>query len=413
MKKLILLTFITFTLFQNIYSQTDFRKGYIISNENDTISGLIDYREGIKKYKICDFKSSEDQNVINYTPSQIKGYRYLNDKYFTSKEITKDDNSKEKVFFEVLVKGKATLYKYNSAFYIEKNDEKFHKLTNELQLINQDGKEFYKYSNRHIAVLSYLLSDCPSLKGKINIVKNSEKDLSKLIELYNECVGEPSISFKEKKPWFKAHFGLSLGINSSKINFISSYREADHLTADFNRANSIMPSLYVDFLSPRVHERIALHLGVNYLTSTYKSFSTIESTFVTKRNEVTIDLKQLKIPLGFRYTFPERTITPYFNLGASYTINLESSALWVLESERNKVVNFFESEALVIGDSQIGFWGGIGVNKSILNNLNGFVEIRYEYAKSSFETIGEDYYDGSWIIDYNLTNFQLLIGLSF
>lgn len=409
MKNILLFVFISLPLFQNIFSQTDFRKGYIISNENDTIYGLIDYRENIKKYKICDFKSSENQNVISYDPSQIKGYRYINDKYYISKEISENGNSSEKVFYEVLVKGTATLYKYLSSIFVEKNDENFIKLTNELQIINNDGKEFYKYSNRHIAVLSYLLADCPSIKGKINKVKNIEIDLTKLIELYNECIGDQSITFKENKPWFKTQIGVAIGMNSSKINLDSPHEETDHITEGSDNINSIMPGLYIDLSSPRIHERIALHFGINYLSSTYKSFYIIESTFETDRSEIKFDLKQLMIPLGFRYTFYEKKFTPYLNLGIFYTLHLESSSLWTLEYEKNKVIQFYEREPLSIDDNQIGLWGGIGVKKSILKSLNGFMEIRYEYAESMFKIEGPQGYKS---IDHNLINFQVLIGLS-
>ncbi len=408
MKKIILFVLITFTFFQNIFSQTDFRKGFIISNKNDTINGFIDYREGARKYKICDFKEFENQSVISYEPNQIKGYRYLNDKNFVSKVFVKNDQSKEKVFFEVLVKGKVTLYKYQVAYYIQKNGEKYHELKNDFVKVEQDGKEYHKYTNRHIAALSYLLADCPSIKEKINTIEIRERELTELIELYNVCIDDTSISFKEKKPWFKAHIGLSLGMNTSKINFSSDQQGViEYLTSDFDSANSIMPGLYFDFLSPRINERIAFHVGVFFLTTTYKSYSILESNHVTVRNDVLIELKQLKIPLGFRYTFPERNFTPYFNIGVSNTLHLDSSSSWIMERERNNVVETFEGEALDIGKGQIGFWGGIGVKKSVSNKLSGFLELRYEH------TTGVSINNIDSIVQDNIINFQFLIGLSY
>jgi len=405
MKKIILFVFIIFTFFQNIFSQTDFRKGFIISNKNDTINGFIDYREGAKKYKICDFKEYENQNVISYEPNQIKGYRYLNDKNFVSKVFVKNDQSKKKVFFEVLVKGKVTLYKYQGVFYVQKNDDKYQKLTNDKVKVVLDNKEYIKHSNRYIAVLSYLLADCPGIKEKIKVIEIGERELTELIELYNICIDDSSISFKEKKSWFKVHMGLSLGMSTSKINFSSDQQGLiEYLTSDFDRANSIMPGLNFDFLSPRINERIAFHVGIFYLTSTYKSYSVLESNHVIVRNDVLIDLKQLKIPLGFRYTFPERNFTPYFNIGFSNTLHLDSSSSWIMERERNNVVETFEGEALDIGKDQIGFWGGIGVKKSISNKLSGFLELRYE------QTTGVAI--NSFVQD-NVINFQFLIGLSY
>ncbi len=404
MKKIIVLIIVTFFFLQNNFSQNDFREGYIITNKNDTINGFINYREGLRKFKYCDFKEYENQNVISYEPNQIKGYRYLNDKHFISKVFIKDD-LKEKVFFEVLVKGKVTLYKYNGVYYVEKDDDAYHELTNDLIKIYKDDKEYFKYDKRHISTLSYLLSDCTSIKEKINEVKITEKELTELIELYNDCIGEPSITFKENKPWFKTHFGLIIGVNSSKINFSSDYQNLEYITSDFDRSNSIMPGLYFDFISPRINERIAIHVGLFYLNSSYKSSSIIEISNITDRNEVTIELKQLKVPLGLRYTFPEKNFTPYFDLGVSDTFNVDSSSLWVLERERNNVVETFEREALDIGENQFGFWGGIGVKKSISDKLSAFLELRYE--QTSGVTLNDMY------LQDNVMNFQFLIGISY
>jgi len=43
---------------QNIYSQKDYRKGFVVTNKKDTISGYIDYRGG-HRFKYCYFKSTK------------------------------------------------------------------------------------------------------------------------------------------------------------------------------------------------------------------------------------------------------------------------------------------------------------------------------------------------------------------
>ncbi|MDN3641854.1 outer membrane beta-barrel protein [Lutimonas halocynthiae] len=406
MKRISLIIFIWVALYQNIYSQNDFRKGYIITNEKDTINGLVDYREGNTKYKTCYFKLDENEDLTNYDSNQILGYRYIDDKVFVSKEVTKENNAKGNGFFEILTRGNVLLYRYFGTFYIQKEDEKLHELTNEPVKYYIDGKEYIKNSNRHIAVLSYLLSDCPSIKDKISKVKYSERQLTELIEAYNKCSGQASISFKEGKPWFKTHFGLSIGYNFSKLNFSSDLNNTEYLTSGFDYANSIMPGLYFDFLSPRIHERIAVHVGLAYLSSTYTSNSKIES-YTNERNYITMDLEQLKIPLGFKYVFSEKNITPYINLGISSTIILESSFSWIQELENNNVVQTYDRESIFIDDNQLGFWGGIGIKKSIKNKLSGFIEMRYERTSGVSINIADS------SLHDNITNFQILIGLSY
>lgn len=407
MKRITLLIFISIALYQNIYSQNDFRKGYIITNHNDTINGLIKYRENNSKYKICYFKLTKDEDITNYNPSQILGYRYLNDKVFITKEITRGNKFKEKVFLELLVKGSVSLYRYLDVFYIMKGDDKLHELNNERVLVEKNGKKFYRHTNRHIAALSYLLSDCKSIKDKINRVQYSEKQLTKLIELYNECTGELGISFKNEKLWFKSHFGLVIGVNSSQLNFSSDLKNTEHLTSGFNRENSIMPGLYFDFSSPRLNERASINVGLFYIPSTFTSFTIIESSLTRDYNNVVIEVEQLKIPLSFRYTFPKKSFTPYLSLGGSYTYHLSSSSLWIQEREVNDLVITYESVPIEVGDGQLGFWGGLGVKKPIGATINGFFELRLE--QTSGIAVENPYLYGK----DTLTNFQFLIGISY
>jgi len=407
MKKIKLAILLTFAFSKLIFSQSDFRKGFVITQDNDTLYGLVNYRESIKKYKVCEFKVSEDQEVKNYFPEDIKAYRFINDKYFVTKEITLENNVKEKVFFEVLVQGKVTLYKYLESFFIEKDGGEYIKLTNERVLVTIGDAEYYKNSNKYIGVLSYLLlSDCKQLKKKINSLEYKERGLTELIQSYNACMEGSSISFKENKSWLKTEFGLVAGINSSKISFKSKDPNQEFITKDFDRSNNIMPGLFIDFYSPRVNERIAFHTGLFYLHSTYISYSEITKVSSLERNDVKIDLKQLKIPFGVKYTFPEKKFTPFFDLGASYTNNLEASSWRIREVQRYNIIDTFEGEALDMRESQYGLWGGIGVKRSIIKKWAVFVELRYEY--SSGTSISSSYYDKD-----RISNIQLLIGISY
>src|SRR5687767_4452967 len=87
------------------FSQSDFRKGYIITSTRDTLFGLVDYKEGSKPYKSCTFKKTEDQSPTNYEPTEISGYGFVEGKYFESKEISEENQTKKVVFIEVKVKG--------------------------------------------------------------------------------------------------------------------------------------------------------------------------------------------------------------------------------------------------------------------------------------------------------------------
>lgn len=402
MKRILVIVVILYT--QHAYSQANFRKAHLITNTGDTLTGFIDYREGSKNFKTCEFKKSIEGESVNYNPNQIKGYRFVNDKYFESREIKIDDDEVENVFLEVLVKGKVSLYKYMSKYYVGK-DSLFYQLKNEQKEVEIEGRQLVKNTNEHIGILSYLLSDCMGLQSNIKGVRIDEKQLTKLIEKYNKCTGEPTITFKAKKPWFKATVGVGAGGVLSSIKFSPSIQGAEYLTSDFKNDYSLIVGSNFELSSPRLNERIAFYVGAYYLNSKYVSFNVQELSSYTVRNDVVINLKQLKVPFGFRYTLPEKNITPYFSLGASATLHLSTSSQWIAEIERNYVVETYENEALQINEYQIGYWGGIGAKKKINSRFSGKIELRYELT--------DGINTNESIVSSEIRNVFLLIGINF
>jgi hypothetical protein len=404
MKRLILLiTLICIEEFS--FSQTDYRNGYIITNARDTLFGLVDYRERAKAYKSCDFKISKGQNTITYEPSNIIGYGFENDKFYQSKEISIKDQISKVAFLEVIVRGLVSLYKFEDTYFIEKDNNGLQQLLIETKEVFVDGKRVLKNTNQHIATINMLLFDCAEIRAKVQKIRLYEKELTNLIEDYNRCKGEPSITFKNKKPWTKAIIGMTGGLNISQLNFEANpgYR---HLAGNFEVFKSPMIGVSIDILSPRLSERISFHADLLYLTTKYYNYTLYKISSSVERNYVTIELRQLKIPIGIRYTFPKREFTPYFNAGMSSTIHLSSNSIWVQEVESNSVVNTNESEALTIGNKQFGLWAGCGVIKSINKKLNAFLELRYEQtdgiAPFSVDSQG---------LNSKISNFQILIGI--
>ena len=92
------------------HAQSDFRPGYIVTNEFDTITGLVDYRSDLVNMKVCSFKKTEASVTENYYPGDIYGYWIDEGKYYVSKVITEKaiTDVQEKyhaVFMEYLVDG--------------------------------------------------------------------------------------------------------------------------------------------------------------------------------------------------------------------------------------------------------------------------------------------------------------------
>lgn len=407
MKKLFYL-FLLLVVTKTGFSQTDFRKGYYITIANDTITGLINYREGANAYKLCDFRKTKTDNTTTYTPGEIAGYGFVDDKIFQSRTISSTDGSSRQVFLEIIVKGAVSLYKLENIFYAEK-DIVLHELSNETEEMYVNEVLVLRNSNKHIAILNILLFDCAELRPKIQQARLDEKSLTNLIEKYNECKGLSATTFKSNKPWIRLLVGATGGLNMSKIEFMlpSNNHDFDHLRSPFETPSVPVFGLTFDILSPRVSERISFHGDVLYLNSTSYGFSIQEIPFRTTRHYVTIELSQLKFPISFRYTFPIKKITPYFDLGASGTLHLNSNSSWTRETQTIDFVETFNGEALEMKKNQVGYWGGIGVLKSVNKRLNAFVELRYEKT----DGITENSINPQTLLRTKITNYQVLLGI--
>jgi len=391
------------------FSQTDYRKGYVVTNTGDTLFGLVSYRDGQKAYKRCNFKSSQAQSPVIYEPGSIVGYGFQNDKVFQSREISLKGEPSKVVFLEVLVKGRVSLYKFERALFVEKEGIPLQQLISETKELSIDGRTVFQETHQYIGTLNIALFDCPEISKSIPDVKLNEKALTNLIRDYNLCKGNSSIIYKAKKPWSRATIGLTGGVNISHINFETKTTNFSFPQLDgvFKVYKGPMIGVSFDVLSPRLNERISLHGDIFYLSSKYYRYSTSQPYVTIERDYVSIKLQQLKIPLSIRYTFPTTRFIPYFNIGVSGTFTLRADAQWIQETELNHIVETYKYDALDINKNQLGVWAGCGISKSISGKLATFVEVRYEQTQGISQNTTFKQAD----LVSKITNIQLLIGI--
>lgn len=357
-----------------VFSQTDFRKGYIVTLGGDTISGFVNYREGTKSYETCEFTLSNGSESKQYLPTDIRGYGIVEGRLHESKAISGENP----VFFQVLVKGGASLYKHNETFWLEK-DQEFIQLQNTQTETVVEGKRYYKSRNEHIAVLGMLLFDCEAVRPAIQKVPLYERQLTKLVERYNQCTGTTPVVAKAKKPWVKAQVSVAAGMDFSQVKFrIGDFVKYGHLQGKTEVATSMILGLMVDVLSPRLSEQFAITTGLLYVPVRYKQYNELERNLAVDYNHVTIELQQLKVPIGLRYVHRGQGLRPFANVGISGIYHVSSKSDWKQEIHQLGRVTYNEGKALPLDDTQFGLWAGIGAIKSINNVFDITLEVRGE-----------------------------------
>lgn len=388
---------------QVIYSQSDFREGFIINLNRDTTAGLIKYKEGNAGYSDCQFKEPGSNNIVTYPAADIIGYGFRNDRYFESKKIDTAKISSQFVFLEVLVHGKVSLYKYDKVFYVEKTEYGLLNLSNKSVESTVDGRTVMTQSGNYHGVLNLLLSDSPEMSSRVPRTAFSEKSLTDLIEKYNKSMNSEVVVYKENKPWVHARFGVTGGFISSKITLEASNGLFDHL-GPFKRSGSPIFGVSFELLLPRTNERWSLHSDFLFTKSVNESYNVRTLTGTPTKNWVTIDLTHLKIPVGLRYTFQGEKVSTFINAGLSESFTLSSSTNWIQTAYNITLVD--NKEALEISKTQPGFWGGLGLMTSVGKGMNAYIEFRYE------KTDGVNSEDFFAVTKANVTNFQFIIGLT-
>jgi hypothetical protein len=379
MKRIILLIF-SIGLLANFEcdAQSGFRNGFIITIGNDTIYGQVDYRTNARNYQSCIFKN--DNEIKEYSPQQINGFGYVNDKYFSSKII-------EGSFVEALVMGELSLYKFKSFFLIRKNEGEIFKLETKEKSSYVDGVQLIIEDNKWKGIISYLIFDCfPNSNILVRDMRLEEKDLTQLILKYNGCKQSDFKDFKKNRPWYKIDLGASIGLIRSSIDINNESGQFSYLA---NLYTSFDPTfgLILASSSPRISERLAIQSEVYITKSSYSGLVKLPGS-TTRFYDTYINLTTVSVPISIKYSVPVKKYFLCVQGGINYEYNVRTNTRLLSEIVYNHVVNTLpETTAFEIKKSLLGFWGGVGILKSF-NRFKASANIRYYQMANMNEYIG-------------------------
>ena len=200
----------------SLSGQPDFKNGYIITKNLDTIYGLINNQGEIANSLKCILKSSDNSKTVEYFPQDIYGYRFIDGKYYISKSV-KIDSKEEKRFFEFLLHGVVDLYSFKdkgeTRYFIQKPGENMIELKQtEIYFYVRDTK-YQETRKDYIDSLKSLFDDAPDIKNKIESVYLDRKSLINAV-----CYDQKCIRYEKKLPKFQIKFGLLGGINQVSID---------------------------------------------------------------------------------------------------------------------------------------------------------------------------------------------------
>jgi len=143
-----------------INAQTDFRPGYVVKVNGDTLIGEIDYRGDILMGEVCRFKPNNTVRAVIYSPDDINEFKFNESKYYISKEV-----KGQKVFLEFLIKGRVNIYSLKDQrgnhFFIEKTGLGLSELLYEEGIRYKENVPIEYKSTTHIGLLNIYMQDAP------------------------------------------------------------------------------------------------------------------------------------------------------------------------------------------------------------------------------------------------------------
>ena len=383
-----LLLFALLCLIANDLLSQDFQPGYIITNSNDTIYGFVNNRSFIENSRTCEFKKDNNSEIIHYRPFEINAYRFNDGKFYVSKEV-KIDSTKQKVFLEYLIKGKANFYymriPMGDYYFLQKeNDTTIFVLKSDEVYLRYDGtnnkwvfseeKTIQKtfQSNIYIGTMKYIFRDAPQLYGKIEKTKLDNKSLIALGQDYQKmvCQDENCIVY-EKKTASKFALGITGQFNSKKYiwkEFPNSPMHADWGINTWGLVSTIQ--------MPLLNEKLYLRPSL--------LFNNLNYSLESEETHFKLSEKSITLPVLVKYdfcSFLKNKLKLYFGLG------LEAQYIYSFDVQSLKNKNYVSNKAYAIEIVEdfkqklfLGFESALGINYYLNQRLFLDLSSGYGYA---------------------------------
>jgi hypothetical protein len=325
---LILLALFSFNNFA--FSQKDFRQGYIINNNLDTVYGWLNNRSNSINSLKCEFKKTEKAEVEVFYPLDIHAYVLANNRHYVSKTINFKGVEKS-VFLEYLVDGILDLYYYNEGleeyFYVEKEGDLIQLDNNEIEVVDENEVKHLRYSNQYKGVLKKLFGDVTELDWQII---NSKFEFGSLINLTKEyhrmvCTDEVCIDYSKVRK-FDIFCELVSGVDFSYMGLASSH--------DYAQDVQPLVGLNIYFKDNRYNSKFNFKTGFTISKHTYSGGfrNTLVYNNRTMSHGVNLNCNLLRIPITLEYEplqgkfrpIVTATLSNSFLLNAEYNVEIRN-----------------------------------------------------------------------------------------
>lgn len=336
-------------------AQQNPHKGFILTCNNDTVYGTIDYRSGTKNAQKCIFRAEGSNEYKEYSPGEIKGYRFLNDGVFYVTRTFPVDGTDKTFFAEFMVQGGLSLYRHKEDdrdyYYFEDENGKVAVLK-DTNTSFDTGRQEMENKRDNYQDVSQMLGKSPEAVNRLWKSGASPKKLTELTRRYNNefCTSHGDCILFEYSPEdaksaqikFRVEAGVKIG-ETTATNKTEEYSD--------RKFDAVIPQvgLGMDILFPRFNRNTSLQalLKLGYLSVS----DDYEQTSVYNR-DYKVKALDIELQIGAAYSFiPAKRFSPLIRGG--FTI----SNLAGLDTEN---MNNYKISGMSSSSIDVGLYAGIG-----------------------------------------------------
>jgi len=299
-----------------LFAQSDFKAGYIITNQMDTVWGLGNIS---KKQDYCIFQPYNKNDHNKYYPDKIFGFRILKGRYYLSKQVGNDW-----LFLEYLVDGELDLYVLrekggNERFFIEKDDLPLKEiLYGKEDLVYKDGTSYIQEDKKYLGLMKVYMQDSPEMLTeieKVDVIK--QKSLIQLAEDYHNsvCFDRECINYTKTIPKVSLKLEPFTGVNYHNDFYTPQY------------------GIFLNIWRPLKNEKLYFKIGLSY--SSLPGGIRSDSTYSGSEYKI-------NIPFYWQYVFGEGKIKPTFGVGfinGKLETSLQTGLIYALSDNFELTVN--------------------------------------------------------------------------
>lgn len=296
-KILIIISICIFTSFYVKADNKEWKSGYIITNNNDTIHGQLAYRDGVDDWKNCLFRKSHTDSIEVYTPLEVKVLFYNVGIRFES--INLDVPPIKGTFFvECLLKGDMSLY------YLKMNNNKefdsyyaVNKTTGITRSFSQIEEYTDYYANNKIKTrLKAIFNFNPEINKEISNRTLNRDNIIEIFKKYNNlsCNNQNRVLYQEKKRKKSKYLSIYTGAIGTL------FKDECESSTNTYLSPELGAKLYIS--TSKLSERVFLCLGL-------KGYA-----YLTNDQDETINI--LAYSLGTEYRLMHKKLKPSFEIGA-------------------------------------------------------------------------------------------------